>query len=100
MDSLDYSSFPPTASDRQEDEEAIPESDQRAKQGIAWSQPEVPLTLRRAKSFISVYIDKCTTMTQDTWKAMGNPGHSGFYPGAYEDSRGNCPLTSNHWVSE
>ncbi|GFV34837.1 reverse transcriptase [Trichonephila clavipes] len=47
-------------------------ADQNAKQGAESSQPEVPLTLRRAKSIISTYIDKCTAVTQKT-KSLGKP---------------------------
>ncbi|GFV59179.1 uncharacterized protein TNCV_2339201 [Trichonephila clavipes] len=37
-----------------------------AKQGAESTQPEVPLTLRRAESIISTSIDKYTAMTQKT----------------------------------
>ncbi|GFT85164.1 reverse transcriptase [Trichonephila clavipes] len=47
-------------------------ADQKAKQGAKSTQPEVPLTLRRAKSIISTYIDKYTAMTQKT-KSFGKP---------------------------
>ncbi|GFU94724.1 hypothetical protein TNCV_3386131 [Trichonephila clavipes] len=33
---------------------------QKAKQGTKSTQPEVPLTLKRAKNIISIYIDKYT----------------------------------------
>ncbi|GFW60500.1 hypothetical protein TNCV_568481 [Trichonephila clavipes] len=39
------------------------EPNKKAKQGAESSQPEVPLSLRRAKSVISTYIDKCTSVT-------------------------------------
>ncbi|GFU59303.1 reverse transcriptase [Trichonephila clavipes] len=44
------------------------------------SQPEVPLTLRRAKSIISPYIDNCTAVTQKykslgkSWETLGTVG--------------------------
>ncbi|GFT42186.1 uncharacterized protein TNCV_1008611 [Trichonephila clavipes] len=47
-------------------------ADQKAKQGAKLSQPEVPLTLRRAKSIISTFIDKYITLTQNT-KILGKP---------------------------
>ncbi|GFW56211.1 reverse transcriptase [Trichonephila clavipes] len=47
-------------------------ADQNAKQGAESSQPEVPLTLRRAKSLISTSIDKYTIVTQKT-KCLGKP---------------------------
>ncbi|GFT53207.1 uncharacterized protein TNCV_4233061 [Trichonephila clavipes] len=47
-------------------------ADQIAKQGAESTQPEVPLTLRRAKSIISTYNDKYTAITQKT-KSFGKP---------------------------
>ncbi|GFU62968.1 uncharacterized protein TNCV_28861 [Trichonephila clavipes] len=47
-------------------------SNQRDKQGAESSQPEVLLTLRRAKSIISTLIDQYTAMTQKT-KSFGKP---------------------------
>ncbi|GFW53869.1 reverse transcriptase [Trichonephila clavipes] len=41
-------------------------ADPKAKQGAESTQPEVPLTLRRATSIISTYIDQYTAMTQKT----------------------------------
>ncbi|GFV96934.1 reverse transcriptase [Trichonephila clavipes] len=55
-------------------------TDQRAKQGAESTQKEVPWTLRRVKSIISVYIDKYTAMTQNTksfgksWKTLAIVG--------------------------
>ncbi|GFW31416.1 reverse transcriptase [Trichonephila clavipes] len=46
-------------------------ADQKAKQGAESTQPEAPLTLRRAKSIISTYIDKYTGPKNEFWKAMG-----------------------------
>ncbi|GFT84986.1 uncharacterized protein TNCV_2507821 [Trichonephila clavipes] len=46
--------------------------DQIAKHGAESTQPEVPLSLRRAKSIISTHIDKNTAMTQKT-KSFGKP---------------------------
>ncbi|GFU55990.1 reverse transcriptase [Trichonephila clavipes] len=46
-------------------------ADQKAKQGAKLSQQEVSLTLRRAKSIISTFIDKYTTVkqkNQEPWK--------------------------------
>ncbi|GFY16502.1 reverse transcriptase [Trichonephila clavipes] len=45
-------------------------ADQKAKQGVESSQLEVTLTLRRAKSPIFTYIDKCSAMIQKT-KSFG-----------------------------
>ncbi|GFY16507.1 reverse transcriptase [Trichonephila clavipes] len=45
-------------------------ADQKAKQGVESSQLEVTLTLRRAKSPIFTYIDKCSVMIQNT-KSFG-----------------------------
>ncbi|GFV69196.1 reverse transcriptase [Trichonephila clavipes] len=45
---------------------------QKVKQGAESSQPEVPLTFRRAKSIISTFIDKYTIVTQKT-KCLGKP---------------------------
>ncbi|GFT34019.1 reverse transcriptase [Trichonephila clavipes] len=42
------------------------------KQGVESTQPEVPLTLSRAKSIISTHIEKYTAMTQKT-KSFGKP---------------------------
>ncbi|GFU30296.1 HTH_Tnp_Tc3_2 domain-containing protein [Trichonephila clavipes] len=56
-------------------------TDQKAKQGAESSQPEVPLTLRRAKSIISTSIDKCTIATQ---KTKGPESHGKL-----------CPLPAN-----
>ncbi|GFU35356.1 transposable element Tc1 transposase [Trichonephila clavipes] len=47
-------------------------ADQKAKQEAESTQPEVPLTIRKAKSIISTYIDKYTAMTQKT-KNFGKP---------------------------
>ncbi|GFV99472.1 uncharacterized protein TNCV_5078361 [Trichonephila clavipes] len=47
-------------------------ADQNAKQGAESSQPEVSLPLRRAKSIISTFIDKYTTVAQKT-KSYGKP---------------------------
>ncbi|GFW51792.1 hypothetical protein TNCV_1187241 [Trichonephila clavipes] len=44
-------------------------ADQKAQQGTESSQPEVPLTLRRAKSITSTFIDKYTTVTRKTLKS-------------------------------
>ncbi|GFT26469.1 uncharacterized protein TNCV_3603331 [Trichonephila clavipes] len=57
-------------------------TDQKAKQEAEVTQTEVLLTLRRAKSIISTYIDKYTAMTQKTkrleshgkvWPLWANP---------------------------
>ncbi|GFW93589.1 uncharacterized protein TNCV_47921 [Trichonephila clavipes] len=45
---------------------------QKAKERAESTKPEVPLTLRRAKSIISTYIYKYTAMTQKT-KSFGKP---------------------------
>ncbi|GFX21132.1 transposable element Tcb1 transposase [Trichonephila clavipes] len=47
-------------------------ADQKAKQGAESTQPEVPLTLRRAKNTNSTHIDKYTAMTQKR-KSFGKP---------------------------
>ncbi|GFV15859.1 reverse transcriptase [Trichonephila clavipes] len=47
-------------------------ADQKAKQGVESTQPEVPLTLKRAKIIISTHIDKYTAMTQKT-NSFGKP---------------------------
>ncbi|GFV73579.1 reverse transcriptase [Trichonephila clavipes] len=47
-------------------------ANQKAKQGAESAQPEAPLTLRREKSIISLYIYKYTAMTQKT-KSFGKP---------------------------
>ncbi|GFW52931.1 uncharacterized protein TNCV_2395101 [Trichonephila clavipes] len=53
---------------------------QKAKQRDKSSQPEVPLTLRRAKSIISTIIDKYTAVTQNpkslekTWETLAIVG--------------------------
>ncbi|GFV47263.1 reverse transcriptase [Trichonephila clavipes] len=46
-------------------------ADQKAKQGAESSQPEVPLTFRRAKSIISTFTKKYIIVTQET-KSLGN----------------------------
>ncbi|GFS97646.1 hypothetical protein TNCV_2558301 [Trichonephila clavipes] len=65
----------------------------------AWTyQREIPLTLRRAKSIITIYIDKYMATTQkklEHWKAIGNPGHCRSYPEVSGKSRGRCPLSPN-----
>ncbi|GFX42790.1 reverse transcriptase [Trichonephila clavipes] len=48
-------------------------ANQKAKQGAESNQLEVSLTLRRAKSIISTYIDKYIAMTQKT-KSFGKHG--------------------------
>ncbi|GFV44667.1 DDE_3 domain-containing protein [Trichonephila clavipes] len=71
---------------------------QTAKQGAESTQPEVPLTLRRAKSVISVHIDKYTAMTQKT-KSFGKPWetvHCGLNLEAPGESRGCCSLSPNY----
>ncbi|GFV35502.1 uncharacterized protein TNCV_3205331 [Trichonephila clavipes] len=73
-------------------------ANQKAKQGTESTQPEVPLTLRRAKSIISTHIDKYTAMTQKT-KSFGKPwetGHCGPNPEAPGESRGCCPFSPNY----
>ncbi|GFW29968.1 reverse transcriptase [Trichonephila clavipes] len=44
--------------------------DQKAKQGAESSQPEVPSSLRRAKSRITTYIDKCATTTEKKYRTL------------------------------
>ncbi|GFX72990.1 hypothetical protein TNCV_2814301 [Trichonephila clavipes] len=46
--------------------------DQKAREGAESTQPDFPLTFRRAKSIISPHIDKYTAMTQKT-KSFGKP---------------------------
>ncbi|GFW76980.1 hypothetical protein TNCV_2593601 [Trichonephila clavipes] len=70
-------------------------ADQKAKRRTESSQPEVLLTLRRAKNMISTYIDKCTVVTKIT-KSLGNLNHCRSYPEAPGESRGRCPLLPNH----
>ncbi|GFW52838.1 hypothetical protein TNCV_2394171 [Trichonephila clavipes] len=52
--------------------------------GALVAQPEVPLTLRRAKSIIPTHIDKCTAVTPKT-KSLGKPWETlatvGYIPG-------------------
>ncbi|GFW83438.1 reverse transcriptase [Trichonephila clavipes] len=80
----------------------IPAMNQPTKKpsGEQSSQPEVPLTLRRAISIISTFIDKCNSRPkiQAPWKAIGNPGHGGSYSEAPEENRGFCPLSFNDWT--
>ncbi|GFT34351.1 reverse transcriptase [Trichonephila clavipes] len=47
-------------------------ANQKAKQGAESTQPEVPLTLRRAKSIISTHIDQYIAITQKA-KSFGKP---------------------------
>ncbi|GFU88199.1 hypothetical protein TNCV_845921 [Trichonephila clavipes] len=71
-------------------------ADQTAMQGFEKSQPDVPLTLRRAKRIIFPYIDKCIAMTPKP-KSLG---HCGTYPDATGESRGRCRfrLTTGHGI--
>ncbi|GFV41925.1 transposable element Tcb2 transposase [Trichonephila clavipes] len=46
------------------------EMSKTAKQGTRSFQQEVPLTLRKTKSIISTYIDKCTTQTPKKTRAL------------------------------
>ncbi|GFW51051.1 hypothetical protein TNCV_3593331 [Trichonephila clavipes] len=72
--------------------------DQKAKQGAESSQPEVPLTLKRAKS-ICPHILTDVTVTTPKPKSLGKPwetGHCGSNPETPGESRDCCPLLPNH----
>ncbi|GFW01866.1 hypothetical protein TNCV_3028371 [Trichonephila clavipes] len=73
-------------------------TDQKAKQGAKSSQPEVPLTLRQAKSIISTYIDKYTIVISKA-KNFGKSwetGHCRSNPEAFKERRGCFLLSLNH----
>ncbi|GFY14407.1 hypothetical protein TNCV_1021721 [Trichonephila clavipes] len=66
---------------------------QKAKQRPESSQPEVPLTVKIAKSMITSYIDESTASTrkqQEPWKVKGNPGLLRSYPEAPGKNRNHC----------
>ncbi|GFY02614.1 hypothetical protein TNCV_3504941 [Trichonephila clavipes] len=65
-------------------------ADQKAKQEAESTQPEVPLTLRRAKNIIS------THKNEEFSKAMGNSGYCGPNPEAPGESRHCCQLSPNY----
>ncbi|GFU54159.1 reverse transcriptase [Trichonephila clavipes] len=74
-------------------------ADQNAKQGAESSQPEVPLTFRRAKSIIFKFVDKYTIVAQKInclGKSWKNSGHCGINSEAPGDSRGCCSNSPNH----
>ncbi|GFY15419.1 reverse transcriptase [Trichonephila clavipes] len=50
-------------------------ANKKAKQGVESTQPEAPLTLRRAKSIISTLIDKYNAMAMKT--SFGKPWETG-----------------------
>ncbi|GFU52255.1 uncharacterized protein TNCV_3052761 [Trichonephila clavipes] len=66
--------------------------DQKAKQGAESSELEVPLTLRRAKSMMTIYIDKRNASTQKT-KSFVQPWETLVSVGL---SQGPCTLSPNH----
>ncbi|GFX87941.1 uncharacterized protein TNCV_4374061 [Trichonephila clavipes] len=61
-------------------------ADQKDKQVAVSSQPEVPLTLRRAKSLITTCFDKCTSTAEETkslrkpWETLAIVGHIPKFP--------------------
>ncbi|GFV16898.1 reverse transcriptase [Trichonephila clavipes] len=83
----------------------IERADQKAKQGAESSQPEVPLTLRRAKNIISTHIDKYTAMIQKTmsfrkpWETLATVGP---IPRHLEraEAIGHFRLTTGHYFWE
>ncbi|GFT19430.1 reverse transcriptase [Trichonephila clavipes] len=65
------------------------------------SEPEVPLTLRRVKIFITTYIDKSTTMTPRALESHGETLTTvGTIPRYLERAEAHFRLTTGHYFLE